>query len=318
MNNSLTVFSGNANRKLAEAICEILGVQLGDALVDRFPEGEVHVQILENVRGKDVYIVQPVCEPPNDSVMELLILLDAAKRASARRITAVLPFYGYARQDRKDRPRVPITAKLLANLLVTAGASRVLTVDLHAGQIQGFFDIPVDHLYSISVLCEYFQEKNLKNLTVVTTDVGGIKMARAYSKFLEAPLAVIDKRRESASQVKVMNIIGEVKGRNVVIVDDIISTGGSLVEAAQALKEAGAIDIYATVVHPVLAKDAAKKVMNSIIRELVVTDSIPIPKEKMNGKIIVRTIAPLLAEAIKRIHGNESVSSLFAQADVEA
>lgn len=318
MNNSLTVFSGNANRKLAEAICEILGVQLGDALVDRFSEGEVHVQILENVRGKDVYIVQPVCEPPNDSVMELLILLDAAKRASARRITAVLPFYGYARQDRKDRPRVPITAKLLANLLVTAGASRVLTVDLHAGQIQGFFDIPVDHLYSISVLCEYFQEKNLKNLTVVTTDVGGIKMARAYSKFLEAPLAVIDKRRESASQVKVMNIIGEVKGRNVVIVDDIISTGGSLVEAAQALKEAGAIDIYATVVHPVLAKDAAKKVMNSIIRELVVTDSIPIPKEKMNGKIIVRTIAPLLAEAIKRIHGNESVSSLFAQADVEA
>lgn len=318
MNNTLTVFSGNANRKLAESICDILGIQLGDALVDRFPEGEVHVQILENVRGRDVFIVQPICEPPNDSVMELLILLDAAKRASARRITAVLPFYGYARQDRKDRPRVPITAKLLANLLVTAGASRVLTVDLHAGQIQGFFDIPVDHLYSINVLCEYFQEKNLKNMTVVTTDVGGIKMARAYSKFLDAPLAVIDKRRESASQVKVMNIIGDVKGRNVVIVDDIISTGGSLVEAAQALKEAGAIDIYATVVHPVLAKEATKRVMNSVIRELVVTDSIPIPKEKMNGKIVVRSIAPLLAEAIKRIHGNESVSSLFAQADVEA
>jgi len=318
VNNTLTVFSGNANRKLAESICDILGIQLGDALVDRFPEGEVHVQILENVRGRDVFIVQPICEPPNDSVMELLILLDAAKRASARRITAVLPFYGYARQDRKDRPRVPITAKLLANLLVTAGASRVLTVDLHAGQIQGFFDIPVDHLYSINVLCEYFQEKNLKNMTVVTTDVGGIKMARAYSKFLDAPLAVIDKRRESASQVKVMNIIGDVKGRNVVIVDDIISTGGSLVEAAQALKEAGAIDIYATVVHPVLAKEATKRVMNSVIRELVVTDSIPIPKEKMNGKIVVRSIAPLLAEAIKRIHGNESVSSLFAQADVEA
>jgi len=318
VNNTLTVFSGNANRKLAESICDILGIQLGDALVDRFPEGEVHVQILENVRGRDVFIVQPICEPPNDSVMELLILLDAAKRASARRITAVLPFYGYARQDRKDRPRVPITAKLLANLLVTAGASRVLTVDLHAGQIQGFFDIPVDHLYSINVLCEYFQEKNLKNMTVVTTDVGGIKMARAYSKFLDAPLAVIDKRRESASQVKVMNIIGDVKGRNVVIVDDIISTGGSLVEAAQALKEAGAIDIYATVVHPVLAKEATKRVMNSVIRKLVVTDSIPIPKEKMNGKIVVRSIAPLLAEAIKRIHGNESVSSLFAQADVEA
>lgn len=316
--NGLTVFSGNANRELASSICNILGVDLGDAIVDRFPEGEVRVQIMENVRGKDVYIIQPTSAPPNDSLMELLILLDAAKRASARRVTAVLPFYGYARQDRKDRPRVPITAKLLANLLVTAGASRVLTVDLHAGQIQGFFDIPVDHLYSINVLCEYFLDKKLPNLAVVTTDVGGLKMARAYSSVLEAPLAVVDKRRESASQVKVMNIIGEVRNRNVVIVDDIISTGGSLVEAASALKEAGALDIYAAVVHPVLAKDASKKVLNSVIRELVVTDSISIPTEKQNSKIVVRTIAPLLAEAIKRIHENESVSSLFAQSSVEA
>lgn len=316
--NELTVLTGNANRELSLSICNILGIELGNAMVDRFPEGEVRVQILENVRGKDVFIIQPTSAPANDSLMELLILLDAAKRASARRVTAVLPFYGYARQDRKDRPRVPITAKLLANLLVTAGASRVLTVDLHAGQIQGFFDIPVDHLYSINVLCDYFLEKRIPNMVVVTTDVGGLKMARAYSSVLEAPLAVVDKRRESASQVKVMNIIGEVRNRNVVIVDDIISTGGSLVEAAQALKEAGALDIYAAVVHPVLAKDAAKRVLNSVIRELVVTDSIPIPEEKRNSKIVVRTIAPLLAEAIKRIHGNESVSSLFAQTAVEA
>jgi len=316
--NELTVLTGNANRELSLSICNILGIELGNAMVDRFPEGEVRVQILENVRGKDVFIIQPTSAPANDSLMELLILLDAAKRASARRVTAVLPFYGYARQDRKDRPRVPITAKLLANLLVTSGASRVLTVDLHAGQIQGFFDIPVDHLYSINVLCDYFLEKRIPNMVVVTTDVGGLKMARAYSSVLEAPLAVVDKRRESASQVKVMNIIGEVRNRNVVIVDDIISTGGSLVEAAQALKEAGALDIYAAVVHPVLAKDAAKRVENSVIRELVVTDSIPIPEEKQNSKIVVRTIAPLLAEAIKRIHGNESVSSLFAQTAVEA
>jgi ribose-phosphate pyrophosphokinase len=316
--NELAVFSGNANRALAQSICEVLEVTLGDAYVGRFPEGEIQIQINENVRGKDVFIIQPTCAPSNDSLIELLILLDAAKRASARRITAVLPYYGYARQDRKDQPRVPITAKLVANLIVTSGATRILTMDLHAGQIQGFFDIPVDHLYSIKVLCEYFLEKNLQNIVVVTPDVGGLKMARAYAKMLNAPLAIVDKRREGPSQVRIMNIIGEVSDRHVIMVDDIISTGSSLVEAAHALKEAGALDIYSAVVHPVLAHDACDKIRASEIRELVVTNSIPIPAEKRNPKIKVMTVAPLLAEAIRRIHENESVSSLFRQTEVEA
>lgn len=318
MNSGLVIISGNAHPALAQAIADELGVSLGSAQVGRFPEGEIRVQIDENVRGRDVFIIQPTCAPANDNLMELLILLDAAKRASARRITAVLPYYGYARQDRKDRPRVPITAKLVANLIVSAGASRVLSMDLHAGQIQGFFDIPVDHLYSINVLCEYFISKNLKNLVVVTPDVGGLKMARAYSKILDAPLAIVDKRRESASQVKVMNIIGEVAGHNVVIVDDLVSTGSSLVEAAQALKDAGALDIYSTVVHPVLAGDAVEKIERSVIREMVVSDSIPLPEKKKSRKIKVISVAPLLAEAIKRIHANESVSLLFAHSAVEA
>ncbi len=318
VNSGLVIISGNAHPALAQAIADELGVSLGSAQVGRFPEGEIRVQIDENVRGRDVFIIQPTCAPANDNLMELLILLDAAKRASARRITAVLPYYGYARQDRKDRPRVPITAKLVANLIVSAGASRVLSMDLHAGQIQGFFDIPVDHLYSINVLCEYFISKNLKNLVVVTPDVGGLKMARAYSKILDAPLAIVDKRRESASQVKVMNIIGEVAGHNVVIVDDLVSTGSSLVEAAQALKDAGALDIYSTVVHPVLAGDAVEKIERSVIREMVVSDSIPLPEKKKSRKIKVISVAPLLAEAIKRIHANESVSLLFAHSAVEA
>jgi len=318
VNSGLVIISGNAHPALAQAIADELGVSLGSAQVGKFPEGEIRVQIDENVRGRDVFIIQPTCAPANDNLMELLILLDAAKRASARRITAVLPYYGYARQDRKDRPRVPITAKLVANLIVSAGASRVLSMDLHAGQIQGFFDIPVDHLYSINVLCEYFISKNLKNLVVVTPDVGGLKMARAYSKILDAPLAIVDKRRESASQVKVMNIIGEVAGHNVVIVDDLVSTGSSLVEAAQALKDAGALDIYSTVVHPVLAGDAVEKIERSVIREMVVSDSIPLPEKKKSRKIKIMSVAPLLAEAIKRIHDNESVSLLFAHSAVEA
>ncbi len=318
VNSGLVIISGNAHPALAQAIADELGVSLGSAQVGKFPEGEIRVQIDENVRGRDVFIIQPTCAPANDNLMELLILLDAAKRASARRITAVLPYYGYARQDRKDRPRVPITAKLVANLIVSAGASRVLSMDLHAGQIQGFFDIPVDHLYSINVLCEYFISKNLKNLVVVTPDVGGLKMARAYSKILDAPLAIVDKRRESASQVKVMNIIGEVAGHNVVIVDDLVSTGSSLVEAAQALKDAGALDIYSTVVHPVLAGDAVEKIERSVIREMVVSDSIPLPEKKKSRKIKIMSVAPLLAEAIKRIHDNESVRLLFAHSAVEA
>ena len=241
-----------------------------------------------------------------------------AAAASAKRITAVLPYFGYARQDRKDKPRVPITAKLVANLLVQAGANRILTMDLHAGQIQGFFDIPVDHLYAITVLSSYFVDKKIKDLTVVSPDVGGVKMARAYSKILDAPLAIVDKRREGASTVSVMNIIGEVKDRSVVIVDDLISTAGSLVEAAAALKDAGAKDIYACIVHPVLAGPAIERINQSRIKELIVSDSIPTEGKPSCPKLKVLRVASILAEAIKRIHQNESVSSLFANASVEA
>jgi len=316
--NDIAIFSGTANPKLAKAITQELGIPLGQAIVDKFPEGEIHVQIMENVRGKDVFIIQSTCSPSNDSLMELLIMIDAAKRASAKRITAVLPYFGYARQDRKDKPRVPITAKLVANLLVKAGASRVLTMDLHAGQIQGFFDIPVDHLYAITVLSSYFVDKKMKDLTIVSPDVGGVKMARAYSKILDAPLAIVDKRREGASTVSVMNIIGEVKDRNVVIVDDLISTAGSLVEAASALKDAGAKDIYACIVHAVLAGPAIERINQSRIKELVVSDSIPTEGKPSCPKLKVLPVASILAEAIKRIHQNESVSSLFANASVEA
>lgn len=318
MKDSVLIFSGNANRDLSEAICKSLDVKLGDALVGKFPEGEIKVQINENVRGKDVFIIQSMSRPVNDHLMESLVLIDAAKRASARTITAVLPFYAYARQDRKDRPRVPITAKLVANILVTAGATRVLTMDLHAGQIQGFFDIPVDHLYSINVLGRYFKEKNIEDLVVVTPDVGGIKMARAYSHLLGTPLAIVDKRREDERSTKVMNLIGDVKDKNVVIVDDLVSTGGSLVEAASALKQFGAKEIYAAVVHPVLADPAVERIENSDIKEFVTTDTIPIDEDKLVDKITVLSVAPLLGEAIKRIYEQHSISSLFANASVEA
>ena len=319
MRNSVAIFSGNSNMDLAKAICDDLGLPLSDAAVGRFPEGEIRVQINESVRGKDVFIIQSTCSPcPNDYLMELLILIDAARRASAARITAVLPFFGYARQDRKDRPRVPISAKLVANLLTNAGADRILTIDLHAGQIQGFFDIPVDHLYSIKVLSEYFIENKIKNLCVVSPDVGGIKMARAYSKLLEAPLAIVDKRRESEKKTKVMNIIGDVKDYNVVITDDLVSTAGSLVEAASALRAAGAKDIYACVVHPVLVGPAIERLQESCIKKLIVSDTIPLPPSKQLDKIQVLTMRNVLAEAIQRIHENTSVSVLFEGADVEA
>ena len=317
-NNNLVVLSGNSNPELFKEICSRLRIQPGRAEVTRFPEGEIRVQIQQNIRGRDVFILQSTCTPPNENLMELLILIDAAKRASASRVTAVLPFFGYARQDRKDKPRVPITAKLVANLITVAGADRVLTMDLHAGQIQGFFDIPVDHLYSINVLAGYIKKKKLKNLVVVSPDVGGLKMARAYSKVLSASLAIVDKRRENDRKTQVMNIIGNVKAQNVLLVDDLISTGGSLVEAAQALKNEGALDVYAAVVHPVLAESAVKRVRSSAIKELVVTNSIPTPKSKRISKIRVLSVADLLAEAILRIHGNESVSSLFVRAGVEA
>ena len=320
MKSHIAIISGNANIALAKSICRYLKVPLDRVLVDRFPDGEIRVQIEDNIRGKDVFIIQSICGSPNDYLMELLILIDAVKRASADRVTAVLPYYGYARQDRKDKPRVPISAKLVANILETAGASRVLTMDLHSGQIQGFFDIPFDHLYSINVLCPYFVRRRRKDreMVVVSTDVGGIKMARAYSKRLNCALAIVDKRRESASQTHVMNIIGNVKGCDVVLVDDMVSTAGSLVEAVSALKRAGAQDVYAAIVHPVLAGPAIGRIQKSSLKELVVTDTIPIPKEKRIKKIKVLSVAKLLAEAISRIHQNQSVSSLFRTAEVEA
>ena len=315
---SLMILGGNSNPGLVAEIAAHLGKTPADVICGRFPEGEIQVQIRENIRGRDVFIVQSTCTPPNENLMELLILIDAAKRASARRITAVLPFFGYARQDRKDRPRVPITAKLVANLITKAGANRVLAVDLHAGQIQGFFDIPVDHLYSINVMGDYLSKKKLRNLVVVSPDVGGIRMARAYSKLLQGSFAIVDKRRDDAAHTHVMNIIGEAEGKNVVIVDDLVSTAGSLVEAVRALKEAGALDIYAAVVHPVLVGPAIERIRESELRELIVTNSIPLAAEKRIDKIKQLSVGPLLAEAILRIYRNESVSSLFSQVGVEA
>lgn len=307
------VLSGNANKELAEKICSILDIPLADVLCGRFSEGEIRVQILSNVRGKDVFIVQSTCSPTNDNLMELLILIDAARRASAKRVTAVIPFYGYARQDRKDQPRVPITAKLVANLITSAGADRVLCMDLHASQIQGFFDIPVDHLYAINVLCEHFEKMSMKNIVVVSPDVGGIRMARAYAKRLGAGLAIIDKRRMSPEETEVMNILGKVKGRNAVLVDDIVATGGSLTEAIEALKEAGVDKVFAAVSHGVLSGPAIDRMSEcKALEELVITDSIPLSvKGRKVGKIHQLTVAPLLAEAIKRIHNEQSISCLF-------
>jgi ribose-phosphate pyrophosphokinase len=308
----ICVLSGNANKELAQHICQCLDIPLGEAVCGRFSEGEIRVQIVSNVRGKDVFIVQPTCSPVNDNLMELLILIDAAKRASAKRITAVLPFYGYARQDRKDQPRVPITAKLVANLIIAAGVDRVLTMDLHASQIQGFFDIPVDHLYAINTLCEHIESMQLKNLVVVSPDVGGIRMARAYAKRLGAGLAIIDKRRMSPEETEVMNILGKVKGKNAVLVDDLIATGGSMVEAITALKEVGVHSVYAAVSHGVLSGNAVERINKcEALQELIITDSIPLSKSKKSGKIKQLSVAPLLAEAIKRIHNEQSISCLF-------
>ncbi len=308
----ICVISGNANQELAQKICACLDTPLAEVLCGRFSEGEIRIQIVENVRGKDLFIVQPTCPPTNDNLMELLILIDAARRASAKRITAVVPFYGYARQDRKDQPRVPITAKLVANLMTAAGVDRLLCMDLHASQIQGFFDIPVDHLYAINTLSEYFEQMNIKNLVVVSPDVGGIRMARAYAKRLGAGLAIIDKRRNSPEETEVMNILGKVKGKNAVLVDDLVATGGSLVEAVHALKEVGVDKVYAAVSHGVLSGSAVEK-LNACkdLEELIMTDSIPLSKAKRVSKIKQLTVAPLLAEAIKRIHNEQSISCLF-------
>jgi ribose-phosphate pyrophosphokinase len=307
----LKIFSGTANPELANNIAKSLKTPLGKILVSRFSEGEVRVKILEDVRGKDVFLIQPTCPPVNDNVMELLIMLDAFRRASARRITAVLPYYGYARQDRKDQPRVPITAKLIANIITAAGASRVLTMDLHAQQIQGFFDIPVDHLYAFPVIAGYFRKKKLKNLSIVSPDVGGIKMARAYAKGMKAELAIVDKRRSGPTEVEAMNLIGEVKGRTVLIPDDMIATGSSLVEAVNCLVKFGAKEIYASCTHPILSENAVEKLQKSALKEIVVTDTIPLPREKRFPKLTILPVGPLLGEAIQRIHKEASISSLF-------
>ncbi|MDP2927741.1 MAG: ribose-phosphate pyrophosphokinase [Candidatus Omnitrophota bacterium] len=308
----LAIFSGNANLELAHSICKDLKVELQDALVGRFSEGEIRVKINENVRGKDVFIVQPTCPPSNDNLMELLIMIDALRRASAHRITAVIPYFGYARQDRKDQPRVPITAKLVANLLTVAGANRILTMDLHAGQIQGFFDIPVDHLFSVGVFVDCFSKMNIKDLVAVSPDVGSIKMARAYAKRVSADLAIIDKRRVSPEKAEAIHIMGEVEDKNVIIVDDMIATGSSLIEAVEALKKAKAKTIYAAITHGILSGPAIQRIDQCKgLEKLFISDSVPLSAEKKSPKIQVLSVASLLAEAIKRIHNEESVSCLF-------
>jgi len=307
----LAILSGNANPELAKAICRDLKVPLADSFVGRFSEGEIRVKINENVRGKDVFIVQPTCPPTNDNLMELLVMLDAVRRASARRVTAVIPYYGYARQDRKDQPRVPITAKLVANLITTAGADRVLTMDLHAGQIQGFFDIPLDHLYAITVFEQHIRRKRLRPIVVVSPDVGGIKLARAYAKRLRAGLAVVDKRRNTPEATEVMHILGEVRGKTALLVDDLIATGSSLIEAANAVDRAGATAVYACVTHPILSGPARQRIAGSCLKELIVTNTIPLARSKRQEKITVLSVAPLLSEAIRRIHYELSISVLF-------
>jgi len=308
----LKIFTGNANRPLAEQICVRLNKWMGEAMVKMFSDGEIYVQINENVRGADVFVIQPTCTPTDRHLMELLLMTDALKRASAQRITAVLPYYGYARQDRKDKPRVPISARLIAAILETAGADRVLTLDLHAPQIQGFFDIPVDHLFSMPVMIEYFKSQNVPDLTVVSPDAGGVERARGFAKRLNAPLAIIDKRREEANVAEVMNVVGVVEGRNCLIVDDLIDTAGTLVKGAEALLEKGATSISACATHAVLSGPAVSRIAESEIREVVFTNSIPLSEEaKQCNRIKSLSIANLMADAIRSIHEETSVSTLF-------
>jgi ribose-phosphate pyrophosphokinase len=310
---NIKVFSGNANRPLAEEICLHLGIEIGKAQTGRFSDGEFNFQISENVRGEDCFIVQPTCPPVDSNAMELLIMLDAFRRSSAKRITAVIPYYGYARKDRKDRPRVPISSKLLANLITEAGADRVLLFDLHAGQIQGFFDIPADHLFAAPVLVGHFQALELPNLTVVAPDAGGVERARAYAKRLDAELAIIDKRRdyERMGEVEVLHVIGEVEGRTALIVDDMVDTAGTLVKAAEALKNNGATSVLASATHAVLSGSAVQRIEGSPIEQLVVTNTIPDGVSCGSTKIKCLSVAKLLAEAIVSIHDETSVSRLF-------
>ena len=311
-NSRIKIFAGRSNPQLSDCIFDALKIAKGEIAIEDFSDGETSVQIQENVRGADVFAIQSLCHPGNANLIEMLIMLDAFRRSSAERITAVIPYFAYARQDRKVQPRVPITAKLVANLLTAAGADRVITIDLHAGQIQGFFDIPVDHLYAAPVMINYFSKKDLHDPVIVSPDAGGVERARAYAKRLNAGLGIIDKRRERANESEVMRIIGDVKGRDVLVVDDIVDTAGTLTQAASALVEKGASRVYACCTHPVLSGPASDRINDSVLEELVTTDTIPLPsKLKDSGKVKVLTIGELLAEAITRIHEDSSVSSLF-------
>ena len=308
----IKIFTGSANPELAEEMCQELGLELGLMKLKRFSDGEINLQILENVRGADCFVVQPTCTPVDSNLMEVLIMMDVLKRSSAERITAVLPYYGYGRQDRKDKPRVPISAKLVASLLETAGADRIMALDLHAAQIQGFFDKPVDHLFFRPVMIDYFKPQNIPDLTVLSPDAGGVERARSVAKRLNAPLAIIDKRREEANVAEVMNVIGEVEGQNCLIVDDLIDTAGTLVNGAEALLAHGAASVTACATHAVLSGPAVERISNSPLREVIVSNSIPLSEEaKRCGKIRTLSVAPLLARAVQSIHEETSVSILF-------
>ncbi|MEA3506975.1 MAG: ribose-phosphate pyrophosphokinase [Elusimicrobiota bacterium] len=312
MNNEMKIFSGNSNLKLTQMICSYLGVKLSSAKVSRFSDGECRIKILENARGTDVFIIQSTAPPVNHNIMELLIMIDALKRASAKRITAVIPYYGYARQDRKDSPRVPITAKLVANLLQIAGADRILTVDIHAQQIQGFFDCPLDNILALPVVIDYLKKNKIKNMTVVAPDTGGVERARELAKRIECDIVVIDKRRPEPNVAEIYNVIGEVKDKNAIIVDDMVDTAGTLVEISQALVENGAKGVYAVCTHGVLSGDAVEKIEESSIKELIITDTIQTDGRKVKvEKIKVLSMSGLLGEAIRRIHEETSVSDLF-------
>jgi ribose-phosphate pyrophosphokinase len=314
MYDKLRVFTGNANRKLAADITKKIGISLGKMFVGRFSDGEVQVKIQENVRGKDCFVIQPTCPPVNENLVELLVIIDALLRASAKRITAVMPYYGYGRQDRKSEPRVPISAKLVATLLTASGADRILSMDLHAGQIQGFFDIPVDHLYATPVFIKYFNDKKFdkyrNNFVVVAPDAGGVERARAFAKYINSNLAIVDKRRPSPNQAAIMNIIGEVKDKMAIILDDMVDTGGTLVKVAYALKKKGAKIIYGAASHGVLSGNAVSLIEESPIEKLIITDSIPLNNKK-SDKIVVLSVSELLAKSIIRIYKEESVSELF-------
>lgn len=312
MNRELKLFSGSSNLPLAQRICDRLGLPMGMATISTFPDGETFIKLDEDIRGRDIFVIQSICHRPNEYLMELLIYLDCIRRASAQRVTAVVPYYGYARQDRKDEGRTPITAKLVANMLVTAGADRVLTIDLHASQIQGFFDIPLDHLLAEQVFMEYYRKMNISDLTVASPDVGSVKRARLYAKHLGGTLVIAEKERIGSTDVRAGNLIGSVEGRNVILVDDMISTAGSVVAAAKMVKDHGAKDIYIAATHGLFCGPAIERLLGAGIKEVAVSDTIPLPEAcKKLKNLAVLSVAPMLGEAISRIHRNESVSSLF-------